>query len=219
MDKHDVSVVMISWSPTQSRLNVLKRSMESLLKCTTSPYELIVVDNGPSCQTEYLKSCKIDNYINPGLNVGVGRARNLGAAATDSPYIAFVDSDLEYFDGWLDKCVSILKKMDRWPLIATPHKSNPMKRRSCCVGALGKYLLFNRCGGGCVVIRRMDFERIGPWAEHSTPGGNYCDRARDLRYAYIWSPDWKVRHLCKHSSYNYKKILVNGQWIIRTKEI
>ena len=218
MEEPQVTVVMISWSPTPQRLAVMKRSLASVQRCTTMPHKLVVVDNGPDEQTRYLHTVDgIDIIRTKNTNIGIGRARNEGAYETETPYIAFVDSDLEFFPGWLSKCVGALKRLPTWPLIATAIRTSPMKKSK--VGELGAgYQLFNRCGGGCIVIRRKDYEIIGPWATHSTPGGDYSDRVRAKSYAYIWHPDWKVRHLCKKASYNHRNRLINGEWIAPTKK-
>ena len=210
---YDVSIVLITWAETQQRLDVLKKSLASLRANTKIPHKLVVVDNGPAQQTEFLNTQNIDIHLKPCVNVGVGHGRNLGAAATQSEFIAFVDNDIGYFPKWLKASVAVLAKNPGWNVIVTPRKSNPMKYKKNHVGNLGPYQLFRRCSGQAVVMHRKTFETIGQWSASSKPGGDYCDRARALGIYYLWHPNWKALHLCKKASYNHRHVLVNGKWI------
>lgn len=210
---YDVSIVLITWANTKRRLDMLKKSLASLRENTKIPHTLVVVDNGPEQQTEFLDTQNIDIHLKPPVNVGVGVGRNMGAAATESDYIAFVDNDIGYFPKWLKACVAVLAKRPQWNVIMTPRQSSPMKYTKHHIGNYGSYQLFNRCSGQVVVMRRKDHEIIGPWSTDSTPGGNYCDRARKQGFYYLWHPNWKALHLCKKASYNHRHVLVNGVWI------
>jgi glycosyltransferase involved in cell wall biosynthesis len=211
MSDIDTSVVMITWSPSRKRLEIMKRSFESLRSSAGRPHILVVVDNGPEEQTEWLNSQDIDLHLVNNVNLGVGRSRNLGAAATATDYIAFVDNDILYFPGWLNECVSTLRKYEDRKLIASPRKSSPMKHRKHHVGSLDDYELFNRASGQALVMKRQAWEEIR-WSERNTPGGIFCNAARSKGYKFIWHKTWAARHLCKKPSYNYKHKLVNGVW-------
>jgi GT2 family glycosyltransferase len=212
---YDVSIVLITWADTKLRMDTLKKSMASLKACTKIPHTLVVIDNGPAQQMEFLDSQKIDIHLKPRVNIGVGAGRNMGAAATDSEYIAFVDNDIGYFPKWLKACVATLAKHPQWNFIMTPRKSNPMKYKKHNIGTLGPYQIFNRCSGQVLVMRRSTFETIGQWSTDSKPGGNYCDRARAHGIYYLWSPNWKALHLCKKASYNHRHVLVDGKWMTK----
>ena len=213
----DTSVVMITWSPTPRRLRVLKVSFDSLKMSTKRPHILVVVDNGPPSQTEWLNHQQIDIHIVNAVNQGIGNARNYGASATDTKYIAFVDSDIAYFDGWLDACVEVLEKYSDTKLISTPRKSSPMKFTKHRIGSLDEYELYNRASGQALVMKRQTWEEIG-WYGGSRPGGVFCDSARKHGYSFIRHPSWKARHLCKRASYNHRHKLVNGVWVPRQEE-
>jgi glycosyltransferase involved in cell wall biosynthesis len=201
---------MIAWSPTPQRLAIMKRSFISCRKCTQRPHILVVVDNGPKEQTEWLQQQEIDIHLINNINVGVGKARNLGAKATETEFIAFVDSDIEFFNGWLNESIDALKRYDR-KLIAAPRKSSPMKLRKHHVGTLGEYHLFNRASGQCLVMKRDTWKQLG-WSEKNTPGGIFCNAARKKGYVFIWRANWTAKHLCRKPSYNYRHKLVDGIW-------
>ena len=157
---HDVSIVMITWADTTQRLDALKKSLTSIKSCTKIPHRLVVVDNGPSQQTKFLNTQDIDILLTQKINIGIGAARNLGAAATKSEYIAFVDNDIEYFAKWLKAGCDVLARKRRWPVLITPRKSSPMKFPKHHIGKLGEYQIYNRCSGQCIIMRRKDFNEI-----------------------------------------------------------
>lgn len=215
MNRLDASIVLITWSPTERRLKFLKRTIDSVRAKAGYAHTLVVVDNGPKAQSEYLaEACPNDIVIKNKVNLGVGHARNQGAAATESGYIAFIDNDLEFVSkDWLAECIGTLEFYRQYDLIATPRRSHPMKGADRVVGKLDGYLLFERASPMCFVMRRSDFEKIGLWPTHSMPGSKYCDRTRKMDYRYIWHPEWVVKHLAPKPSYNFHNTLVNGEWV------
>ena len=218
MNDIDTTVVMITWSPTEKRFAVLQKSFGSLKDHTCRPHILTVVDNGPKSQTDWLANQEIDIHIVNEVNQGVGKARNQGAEATKTKYIAFVDNDLLFFSGWLRACIAALEEHEDLPLIATPRKTSPMKYKKFFRGQLGEYQLWSRCAGMALVMRRSDYDRLGHWNTGSQPGGKFCDTARRNGYRFIWHPTWLTRHLCKRPCYDHQKTLINGEWVSPKKE-
>lgn len=202
---------MITWSPDERRLRTTIRSFNSLNACTKRPHVLVVIDNGPQEQTDWLNEQDIDIHIVNEVNQGVGRSRNIGAEATDTEYIAFVDNDIVYFPNWLNECVEVLQKYSDKKLISTPRKSSPMKFKKHHIGSLNGYELYNRASGQALVMRREAWKEIG-WSERNTPGGVFCKGARKKGYTFVHHRDWKAKHICKKASYNYRHKLVNGIW-------
>ena len=92
----DVSVVI----PTFNRRNLLKRAINSVIKQTIEPREIIVIDNGSTDQTYQMVSSLFPdiNYFTEKKR-GVSAARNKGIIESKSKWIAFLDSD----DSWEPK--------------------------------------------------------------------------------------------------------------------
>src|SRR5581483_2722895 len=112
---------------TYNRLKFTKRMLESFLKNTTSPYHLIIVDNGSIDKTrEYLTETLQElgddlgrfpyclgaevkfNEQNKGIAVG----RNQGllmAGKHNDDYLCTLDNDIELPERWLEDCIDILK--------------------------------------------------------------------------------------------------------------
>lgn len=215
MMESKVTVIMITWSPTPERFDFLQRSFRSFRECTPGPVKLVVIDNGPEQQTQWLKTQAIDVRVEPGCNTGIGPARNLGLDYCDTPYVAFVDTDLLYFPGWLDAALGILEKYPDRKLIVCPPRSAPTRRPKYYAGRLDEYDLYTRASGQCLVFRKTDFEQIGRWFEGQFEDGMHCDTAVRLGYRYIRAPAWDIVHLGEgKQSFSPKCDLVHGQYIL-----
>ena len=92
----DISVVI----PTFNRRNLLKRAINSVIKQTIEPREIIVIDNCSTDQTYQMVSSLFPdiNYFTEKKR-GVSAARNKGILESKSKWIAFLDSD----DTWEPK--------------------------------------------------------------------------------------------------------------------
>ena len=92
--------------PTYNREHLLGRAIQSILNQTYQDFELIIVDDGSTDNTEKLvrkfNSERI-KYIRHGENKGPSTARNTGIKSAKGDYIAFQDSDDEWMPEKLEK--------------------------------------------------------------------------------------------------------------------
>lgn len=91
-----ISVIL----PTYNRAHLLIRALNSILIQTYQDFEILVIDDCSSDNTQcIIEEFKDDRiiYIRHENNRGVAAARNSGLAAAKGQYIAFLDSD----DEWL----------------------------------------------------------------------------------------------------------------------
>jgi glycosyltransferase involved in cell wall biosynthesis len=91
-----VSIVI----PTYNRAGVIGKPIQSILNQTFQDFEIIVVDDCSTDDTERVLASYDDpriRYIRHQSNSGVAIARNTGINSSHSPHIAFLDSD----DAWL----------------------------------------------------------------------------------------------------------------------
>jgi glycosyltransferase involved in cell wall biosynthesis len=92
--------------PTYNREHLLGRAIQSVLDQTYQNFELIIVDDGSTDDTERLvKSFNSEKirYIRHGENKGPSAARNTGIQSAKGDYIAFQDSDDEWMPRKLEK--------------------------------------------------------------------------------------------------------------------
>jgi glycosyltransferase involved in cell wall biosynthesis len=97
-----VSVII----PTYNRARLLGRAVRSVLAQNYQDFELIIVDDGSTDDTEglvkNLNSEKI-RYLRHRQNKGASAARNTGISSARGEYIAFQDSDDEWMPDKLEK--------------------------------------------------------------------------------------------------------------------
>ena len=165
----DISVVI----PTHNRARLLGRALDSVLKQTRPPAEVIVVDDGSTDATEALMRRRFPNcrYLRQ-ENRGVSSARNRGIEAAAGEWIAFLDSD----DAWLPgKLEAQQRALDGGGLrlchteeiwIRGGRRVNPMKKHAKAGGRI-----FRRCLPLCaispssVLIHRSLFDEVGLFDE------------------------------------------------------
>ena len=106
MSEPQVTLVVVP----RERFSCAQTSLESLYEHTQIPFKLVYVDgNSPAKVRDYLAEqseikgfqlIRTDYYLYP------NQARNLGAAAVETPYLVFVDNDVIVTPGWLEALVN-----------------------------------------------------------------------------------------------------------------
>ena len=93
--------------PTHNRENVLGRALDSVLRQSKQPKQIIVVDDGSTDNTQEFLRLKYPSitYIKQNQK-GVSAARNSGIRAANYDWIAFLDSDDVWMPRKLEACVA-----------------------------------------------------------------------------------------------------------------
>lgn len=116
-----VTVAVVSYIPFlegyyQESLEVLKTCLGSIWENTDLPYDLLVFDNA-SCPEarafllEAQEAGRIQYLVLSDKNVGKGGAWNFIFSAAPGEIIAYADSDIYFFPGWLSPLVEVLDKV------------------------------------------------------------------------------------------------------------
>jgi glycosyltransferase involved in cell wall biosynthesis len=111
MKSPHISVVL----PTYNRGHVLPRAIGSVLRQTYQDFELLVIDDGSSDDTEKLISKYSDariRYVKHARNLGQAPATNTGVRLALGTYISIIHSDDEWLPQMLEKIFSKFS-MDR----------------------------------------------------------------------------------------------------------
>ncbi|EPY14036.1 glycosyltransferase family 2 protein [Paenibacillus alvei] len=131
-----VSIVI----PTFNRGDLIPRAIKSVLQQSYQNWELIIVDDGSTDGTKDL----IDNYMRQDGRIkylsnkrmkGPGGARNTGILHSTGKYIAFLDSDDEWFEYHLKDSLDALESNDSevslalWVEEAEGEIYNPFQRQ------------------------------------------------------------------------------------------
>ncbi|RPH61160.1 MAG: glycosyltransferase family 2 protein [Chloroflexi bacterium] len=131
-----ITVAVLNYIPFLSgfyaeALDVLKASLESMRNESGLPFDLMIFDNG-SCPEvrDYLVSEKeagrIQYLILSEKNMGKGGAWNVILAGAPGEIIAYADSDILYYPGWLARSVELLETFPKVGMVtARPFRTNP----------------------------------------------------------------------------------------------
>ncbi|MDA8194124.1 MAG: glycosyltransferase family 2 protein [Thermaerobacter sp.] len=106
----DVSVIIVNFNGGA----VLARAIESVLRLTPSPGELIVLDNGSTDDSlaiiqRYLSDARVRPIVSH-ENLGVAGGRNLAVSQALHPLLGFLDADGEALPEWLVEAVAALNR-------------------------------------------------------------------------------------------------------------
>jgi glycosyltransferase involved in cell wall biosynthesis len=114
----DITIQMVNFIPFlngyfEQSLDVLKLSLDSLWKNTSLPYDLMIFDNGSCLEVrnyllEQQALHKIQFLYLSDQNVGLPGAWNALFSAAPGKIIAYSDSDIYFYPGWLEACLEVL---------------------------------------------------------------------------------------------------------------
>src|SRR6266480_2014875 len=91
----------------RERLSVTPDTLRSLYESTTTAFELICVDGGspPEVQRELDELARQHRFrlIRTQRYLNQNQARNLALPSVSTPYVCFLDNDVQVFPGWLER--------------------------------------------------------------------------------------------------------------------
>lgn len=176
--KPEISVII----PTYNRARFIERAVQSVLNQTYQDFELIVVDDASTDDTEervghLLRNGMRFKYVRHDINRGASAARNNGIKTSTGEYIAFLDSDDEWLPEKLEKQMQVFEESqdDKLGVVYSGvayikeednqkiDEQQPKKRgyifedflRRCCVGG----------GPGVFLVKKEVFDTCGLFDE------------------------------------------------------
>ena len=168
----EISVII----PTYNRCDLLKRAINSVIKQTITPKEIIIVDNGSTDQTYQMVSSlfpEINYFIEK--KRGVSAARNKGILESKSKWIAFLDSDDTWKPTKLEKQMEYsVFNQDKYRIIHTDENwyrnkkfLNQLKKHKKSGGNIFKNSLQLCCiSPSSVVLKKQIFDDYGLFDEN-----------------------------------------------------
>ena len=107
MDNQSLVSIMM---PAYNAELFIQSAIESILSQTYNNWELIIINDGSTDQTENIVKNFDDSRIRyyPQENKGEAAARNLALSKTKGEFVAFLDSDDKYLPDFLEITVSFL---------------------------------------------------------------------------------------------------------------
>jgi glycosyltransferase involved in cell wall biosynthesis len=168
-----VSIVI----PTYNRANFLPRAIKSALSQTYRNIEIIIVDDNSKDKTEEIVKYYNDpriRYIVHKCNLGPSAARNTGIKNSKGKYIAFLDSDDEWFLEKISCQMNIFQKKDsKCGIVCTGGYIIKDNKKTVRVKSISlspnsfyrKILLENTVGTSTVLVKKECFEKVGLFDE------------------------------------------------------
>lgn len=167
----EISVII----PTYNRSKTIGRAVESVLNQTYPVAEVVVVDDNSTDNTgEVLAALcnKKVRYYKMDKNIGAGGARNYGVEMSKSEWIAFQDSDDEWFLDKLEKQISYMNQYPDCGMIYSAyemevypgyyHRVPEMDGSLRLEGDIfSNVLLRNTCGAPTMLMKRSAFQELG----------------------------------------------------------
>jgi glycosyltransferase involved in cell wall biosynthesis len=167
--------------PTFNRQKMVVEAVKSVWAQTYTDYELVVVDDGSTDDTE--------RHLEPWLpkiryikksNGGECSARNVGVRQATSDYVAFLDSDDRWEPRFLDTVMQVVSETPSLGLATTACLvfpkgiQRPRIPKSSIKGELYSFLFqHNFITTSGVVARRDCFEKVGLFDEKLNQAGDY----------------------------------------------
>ncbi len=108
--------------PTYNRAYSLERAIRSVFNQTYQNFEIIIVDDGSTDNTEELVRSYNDErikYLKNKINKGASAARNIGISNASGDLLSFLDSDDEWLPSKLDSEIKIFNKNSNCIAVST----------------------------------------------------------------------------------------------------
>jgi hypothetical protein len=178
VDKIETSIVMAHYSEDEERTALSKRCILAIQPYRDETTEFILVCNG-HYEQELRDYC--DQYSERDADASPGKSFNIGARMAHGNILAFLCDDVLVQGNWLEECKEIVLKYPKY--LATP--SFPLNRKWHELPKIDGYCTNSRVGSDCVVMKRDQYDDIGPFDEVNPmyDGSNYLDRRIKKEYA------------------------------------
>lgn len=227
MKKNDPFVSIIV--PTYNRANLIERSINSLLNQSYSNFEIIVVDDGSSDNTqEVIESFNEDKikYYKHELNKGTPCAMNTGIKNSMGEFIAFQGSDDEWLPNKLEKEMVIFKESSEdvgvvysgiW-YIKKNKKASKIYTKNDIKGNIHEELLKGNFVNGLSVVRKICFQKVGVFDEELPNLEDwelYIRISKEFSFKYVDETLSKAYCSTDSESLKYDKLLKSSELIFK----
>ena len=201
----DISVIV----PVRNEEAHLQASIGALVDQTVSSdsYEIIMVDNNCSdASAEMIKAHNEVRYVKE-ENLGAYTARNAGAAVSQSPVLAFTDSDCCVATDWLERITESLSD-DTADMVVGDIRSASDKRSLTLLDAYrhmrnehifqGDVAAVYFGSGGNLIVRKAVFDSLGGFDVDDRGSDSMLVQMYVRRYGHkgvVYNPSVTVTHL------------------------
>ncbi len=214
--QHTTSIIILGWNQAE----YTKLCVESVLRYTAEPHELILVDNGSrDGSAAFMRSVPGARVIANDTNRGFAGGNNQGLAVAGGRWIVLLNNDTIVTKGWLPRLIAHAARSERVGLVSpmSNYVATAEQRvtEPYALPELQKFAaLFARkhagqasrekfVSGFCWLARREIFDEVGPLDEAFAIGGfednDYCQRVLAAGYDLIVARDVFIHHFGSRS--------------------
>jgi GT2 family glycosyltransferase len=173
-------------------------------------FEIIVVDNGSVSIPEGIVANHPGTRLLLELQAGPGPARNFGVRAANGEIIAFIDADCRARRDWLSNALQTIRYSPEGTVLGGDVRIW-RSRRNSFTGIEAYENIFQYrfkffierhgyCGTGNLVVRRTDYEKVGPFAGiEFAEDVEWGHRARVAGLTFRYVPKMVVFHPARRS--------------------
>jgi glycosyltransferase involved in cell wall biosynthesis len=190
LKKPKVSVII----PTHNRGEMLRRAIDSVLNQTYKDFELIVISDGCTDNTDEIVASYADpriKFFSHEKSRGTSAARNTGIRASTGQYVAFLDDDDEWTPKKLELQMPIIENSPLEVGLVYTWMDYLFHGKSIAVhaprlrGNVFENMLDKQALGGCptIIIKHEVLDRVDGFNEN-LPRGNDADFIRRITKYY-----------------------------------
>ncbi|MBE9571653.1 MAG: glycosyltransferase [Proteobacteria bacterium] len=212
-DEKEVTIII----PVYNQCEHTFRCLESILKNSTVPYEVILVDNASDESTaQMLDAMEGIRVIHNKENQGFVIACNQGAEAGEGKNYLFLNNDTEVTQGWLEAMLSPLEAKKAGIVGAKlVYPDGRLQEAGNIIWQDGTGWNYGRgdepglpqysylkevdyCSGACLLVRKDLWKKLGGFDQRYAPAyyedSDLCFAARQKGYKVIYQPEARVIH-------------------------
>ncbi|MEM5782486.1 MAG: glycosyltransferase [Candidatus Aenigmatarchaeota archaeon] len=229
-----VSVII----PTFNRKNLISRAVRSVLNQTYKNFELIIIDDGSIDNTQEViirfqkNEPRIKYFYQE--NKGWPSALNKGLSIATGQYIAFLDSDDEWFDNKLEKQIEVFNKFPNvglvscWAYKICDEKNKKIYKTYNRILNKKKWCLFWKKGGiislSTVIVKMKAINTIGKFDENLKSCADLDFYMRLIKnYDFYFVPEPLINYYETQESLSRKEFWVKWvdelEYILRKHEL
>jgi len=232
-----VSIVIL----TRNQLKYTKKCVESLLKHTSEPHEIIFVDNGSTDGTiswlrEHVRRHPRNRLIENGCNLGYAEGNNRGISNANGDYLVLLNNDVVVTPRWLAHLIACAETEASTGIVGpkSNHTSGPQHLAGIAYDSntleglddfairlserqKGKRIAHWKAVGFCMLIKRAVIDRIGGLDPRFGIGNfeddDFCLRAYIAGFRCCVAEDCFVHHF---GSVTFRASGINYDKLLRT---
>ncbi len=226
MKKKNISVII----PAYNVANSLQQCLDSVIKQTCQPKEIIVINDGSTDNTSEIAKFYKDSilYIEQS-NKGQGSARNEGLKRAKGEYIAFLDADDYWLPDFLKTCSIFLdsnkntvavwtawiKQLDEKKSIIVPPIMNSKSEEKISTMIIDNFFEFwaeqDHLQTGSILIRNEIIKKAGLQRAD-------LRNSQDLEYWALIATYGKWGFIAEPHYVNNSRMAAKGNWITKYKK-